>query len=264
MITETIKGLIIGVSMLIPGVSGGTVAIICGIYYELIEAVDTFFKDIKKNILILVSVALGGAIGVLLFSNLILEVYETYQVPMLYFFIGAVLGSVPLLFKTAGIKKVKLKTFIYPLIGILCILLLDAIPKNILDVEAEGVLGYIILFIISIFLATPLVLPGISFSYMLLILGLYEKTLTAIHTLNLLYLIPMCLGILIGIFITARIIRLVLRKYPSQTYLVIIGFVLASIKDIFPGVPQQGELIISLLLMIISFTAIYKISEKNI
>ena len=257
-----INGLIIGVSMLIPGVSGGTVALICGIYYKLIAAVDTFFEKPKENFKFLLSVAMGGIIGILVFSKLILLTYNTYKTPMVYLFMGAVLGSIPLLIKSAGVKKIDLKTITYPLLGIAIVLLLECLPKDLFIINADGLAEYIVIFLIGIVLATALVLPGISFSYMLLILGLYEQTLGAIETVNIVFLFAMGTGVLLGIFLTAKIIRIILRKYPKQTYLVIIGFVIASIKDVFPGIPYGTELLVSALLLLGSFYTIYKISNK--
>ncbi len=262
MLSDMINGLIIGVSMLIPGVSGGTVALICGIYYKLIAAVDTFFEKPKENFKFLLSVAMGGIIGILVFSKLILLTYNTYKTPMVYLFMGAVLGSIPLLIKSAGVKKIDLKTITYPLLGIVIVLLLECLPKDLFIINADGLAEYLVIFLIGIVLATALVLPGISFSYMLLILGLYEQTLGAIETVNIVFLFAMGTGVLLGIFLTAKIIRIILRKYPKQTYLVIIGFVIASIKDVFPGIPYGTELLVSALLLLGSFYTIYKISNK--
>ncbi len=262
MLSDMINGLIIGVSMLIPGVSGGTVALICGIYYKLIAAVDTFFEKPKENFKFLLSVAMGGIIGILVFSKLILLTYNTYKTPMVYLFMGAVLGSIPLLVKSAGVKKIDLKTITYPLLGIAIVLLLECLPKDLFIINADGLAEYLVIFLIGIVLATALVLPGISFSYMLLILGLYEQTLSAIETVNIVFLFAMGTGVLLGIFLTAKIIRIILRKYPKQTYLVIIGFVIASIKDVFPGIPYGTELLVSALLLLGSFYTIYKISNK--
>jgi len=248
--------------MLIPGVSGGTVAIICGIYYKLITAVDTFFKEPKENIKFLVAVAVGGGIGVLGFSKLILFVYNTYKVPMVYLFMGAVLGSVPLLCKCAGVKKLNLKTIIYPVLGIVFVLLLECIPKDLFVINVDGLFEYMVIFFVGIILATALVLPGISFSYMLLILGLYEQTLMAIENFQFLFIFAMGTGVLLGIFLTAKVIRIILRKYPKQTYLVIVGFVKASLKDVFPGLPTGEELLISTILLFGSFYTIYKLSNK--
>ncbi len=262
MLSDMINGLVIGVSMLIPGVSGGTVALICGIYYKLIAAVDTFFENPKENFKFLISVAIGGVIGILAFSKLILFVYDTYKTPMVYLFMGAVLGSIPLLCRSAGVKKLNLKTVLYPILGLAFVLLLECIPKDLFVINADGLVEYLVLFLIGIVLATALVLPGISFSYMLLILGLYEQTLMAIETVNIIFLFSMGMGVLIGIFLTAKVIRIILRKYPKQTYLVIIGFVIASLKDVFPGLPNGNELFISTLLLLGSFYTIYKISNK--
>jgi len=255
-------GLIIGVSMLIPGVSGGTTALICGIYYKLIVAVDSFFEQPKENLKLLLSVATGGVIGILAFSKIILVTYNTYKIPMLYLFIGAVLGSVPLLIKSAGVKKINLKTFIYPLLGIIIVILLELVPKDLFVINADGILEYFILFFVGIILATALVLPGISFTYMLLILGLYEQTLSAIENFNITFLFSMGTGVILGIFLTAKVIRIILREYPKQTYLVIIGFVIASLRDVFPGIPTGSELIVSIILLFVSFYIIYRISDK--
>lgn len=262
MLIDMLKGLVIGASMLIPGVSGGTVAIICGIYYKLIAGIDTFFKNPKENIRFLASVAIGGAVGVLAFSKLILLVYNSYKVPMLYLFMGAVLGSIPLLYRCAEIKKFNFKILIYPILGISFVLLLECIPKDLFVLNANSLFEYMIVFLVGIVLATALVLPGISFSYMLLILGLFEQTLSAIENVNVLFLGSMGMGVLIGIFLTAKVIRFILRKYPMQTYLVIIGFVIASLKDVFPGIPTGNELLLSTLLLFGSFYGIYKVSNR--
>lgn len=262
MLSDMINGLIIGVSMLIPGVSGGTVALICGIYYKLITSVDTFFEKPKENIKFLSSVAIGGIIGVLAFSKLILFVYNTYKTPMVYLFMGAVIGSIPLLCRSAGAKKINLKTILYPILGLAFVLLLEYIPKDMFVINADGLAEYLVIFLVGIVLATALVLPGISFSYMLLILGLYEQTLMAIETVNIIFIMSMGMGVLVGIFLTAKVIRIILRKYPKQTYLVIVGFVIASIKDVFPGIPTGEELLISTILLFGSFYTIYKISNK--
>ena len=90
-----ISGIIIGAAMLIPGVSGGTTAIILGVYDRLVAAVASFFKDVKKNIIFLAVLAVGGVIGLLGFSKLLLKLVELWEVPMLLLFIGATSGSFP-------------------------------------------------------------------------------------------------------------------------------------------------------------------------
>ncbi len=262
MLSNLIKGIIIAVSMLIPGVSGGTTALMCGIYYKLIDAIDSFFENPKENLRLLLSVAIGGIIGILVFSKIIHLTYSTFRIPMLYLFMGAVLGSIPLLVKSSGVRKINYKTCIYPIIGVLVVILLGIIPKDLFVINANGLFEYFMIFFIGIFLATALVLPGISFTYMLLILGLYEQTLAAIENFNITFLFAMGTGVILGVFLTVKVIRIILRKYPQQTYLVIIGFVLASLRDVFPGIPNGSVLIVSIILFLLSFFTIYKVSDK--
>ena len=111
---DTFKGMFIGACMLVPGVSGGTIAIILDVYDKLISSVSSFFKDIKGNILTLLTICGGAVIGIIMFSKAILFVVNDYAFTSMYLFLGAVLGSIPLLLKKAKIKKFSTGLIIYP------------------------------------------------------------------------------------------------------------------------------------------------------
>ena len=111
-----VYGVVIGAAMLIPGVSGGTTAIILGIYDQLVAAVASFFKDIKKNFLFLIVIALGGVAGILLFSKLLLRLISLWEVPMLFLFIGATSGSFPLLVRKSR-EGFRLSSILFLLLG---------------------------------------------------------------------------------------------------------------------------------------------------
>ncbi|WP_051824022.1 undecaprenyl phosphate translocase family protein [Clostridium sulfidigenes] len=102
-----LKGMVIGVSNVIPGVSGGTMAVVLGIYDKLISAVNSFFKDWKKNIFFLGEIAIGAGLGIILFSKLITNLLTNHPEPTNFFFIGLILGSFPMLYKRATKGKVK-------------------------------------------------------------------------------------------------------------------------------------------------------------
>ena len=107
-IINALKGIVIGVSNVIPGVSGGTMAVVMGIYDKIIYSVNNFFKDIKKNILFLGSLGIGAVVGILLFTNLIDYLLKSYNEQTNFFFIGLILGTAPLLFKKAtGFTSIK-------------------------------------------------------------------------------------------------------------------------------------------------------------
>lgn len=263
LISNTLKGVCIGSSMLIPGVSGGTVAIILNVYDELISAISSFFKNPKKYIITLLTIAGGGLIGILLFSKAILYITNSYTYPMMYLFMGAVLGSIPMLYKKAKIKKFSLSTVLYPVIGAAVLILVEKIPKDIFKTDVNTTFfSYFILFLVGIILSVALVLPGISVSYMLLIFGIYESTLIAIDEMQILYLLSLGLGVVIGILLSTKLLEKAMNNYPQATYLLIIGFVLLSLRDIFPGFAKGFEMVIPLVSFIIGFSLIYFISTR--
>lgn len=263
LISDVLKGICIGASMLIPGVSGGTVAIILNVYDKLISAVSSFFKNPRKHIITLLTIAGGAIVGILLFSKVILYITNTYTYPMLYLFMGAVLGSIPMLYKKAKIDKFSISTILYPILGAIILILVEMIPVNIFKTNVNAsFFSYLMLFLIGIILSVALVLPGISVSYMLFIFGIYETTLTAIDEMQVLYLLSLGFGVVLGILLSTKLLENAMKNYPQETYLLIIGFVLLSLRDIFPGFAKGFDMIISSITFILGFSLIYFVSIK--
>ncbi len=260
--SNILKGLVIGSAMLIPGVSGGTTAIILDVYDDLISSISSFFKETKKSLYTLITVGIGAVLGILLFSRAILYVTNKFYVPMMFLFLGAVLGSVPMLYKKADIKKFNAGLIIYPLIGAACVYLLELIPKDSLKIPVgAGFYSYLIVILAGIVLSIGLVLPGISVSYMLLILGIYETTLSSIENMQYMFLLSLLFGVALGVVLTTKLLEYTMKMYPSQTYLLIIGFVLASLKEVFPGIPYGMDIVSSLITLIAGFSAVFYLSK---
>ncbi len=233
-----LKGTVIGSSMLLPGVSGGTTAIILGIYDKIIAAVSSFFRHPKQNLIFLCAIIAGGLFGMLAFSKGLLYVTETYPLPMHYLFIGAILGSIPLLIKKSTIRQITPKAFFYPVIGAALVFILELLPENLFAfTELTGPADYLLLFTAGLITAVALVLPGLSVSFMLLVLGIYEPTLQAIGTMNLAFLLPLLISVCIGIVVSTKLLGTAMARHPQGTFLIIAGFVLASLKSVYPGLP---------------------------
>lgn len=257
-----LKGAVISSAMLIPGVSGGTTAIILDVYDDLISSISSFFKETKKSLFTLSTVGIGAILGIIFFSKAILFVTNKFYVPMMYLFLGAVLGSVPMLYRKAEIKKFKISCLIYPLIGAACVFLIELIPKDALKISVDsGIYSYLIVVLAGIILSIGLILPGISVSYMLLILGIYETTLMSIENKQYMFLVSLLLGVAIGVLLTTRLIEYTMKNYPQGTYLLIIGFMLVSLKEVFPGIPYGIEIITSLITLLVGFIAVFYLSK---
>ena len=263
-ITAVLKGLTIGGLMTVPGISGGTIAMILGIYKKLISAMNGLFERDKKSFLFLLQVGLGGLAGIVLFSGYVLGLYEKFPMPMSYFFIGAVLGGAPFIYKSANEKKFRATSVLYPLIGIVIVTLITLLPEGIFTPgETFGIKEIALQMLGGVIVAIAFVLPGISVSQMLLMLGLYETTMHAVHTLNVLPLIPLGVGVALGTVATAKLMDKAINRFPNATYLIIFEFILGSVRDLFPGIPSLTEGVICIVTAVAGFFAIYTISKKT-
>jgi len=235
------KGMLIGSTMLIPGVSGGSMAIILGIYDRLVGAVSSFARNIKENILLLLMFALSAGVGMFLLAKPILVLWEMYPKAMGFFFMGAVAGGIPAIYKEAKVEKMKWRYAAYVLIGFLiaAVMLLPGIQSVALS--KDGQLSVLYLFVAGIIAAVALVLPGISVSFLLLFLGLYDELMRAVSEMNIAFLAPVGLGILVGIVLTTKALERAMKNYPKITYLMILGFVTGSLLEVFPGMPVGYE-----------------------
>ncbi|TDT50264.1 putative membrane protein [Fonticella tunisiensis] len=259
-----LKGLAVGVATMIPGVSGGTMAVILGIYDDLIHSIGSFFEDWKKHTSLLFQVGLGGLAGILLFSKLLETALNNFPFAMRFLFIGVICGGLPVLFRKSAEGKRGKWDFLYLLAGFIIVLAMSAEPATAALVTSTGFLSIILLLIAGVIIAVALILPGISASFMLLALGLYDFTLKAINDRNIAFLIPIGLGVLIGTLATTRTIERVLRRYPGKTYMLITGFVTGSLIPVFPGIPQGFSILSSIFAFASGFALIRWISKKDI
>ncbi|MBO5373063.1 MAG: DUF368 domain-containing protein [Lachnospiraceae bacterium] len=256
------KGLVIGGTMLVPGVSGGSMAMILGIYNQLISAVSSLFSNLRKNLLFLIQFVAGAGIGILLFAKPLLTLIELYPKPMLYFFLGAVAGGVPLIYKQAKVKHFSFFYLFYILIGILLVSMFALFPTDVFSANNYHATSQMLfLFIAGLIAAIALVLPGISVSYLLLVLGLYDKTMQAISAFDMGFLVPLGFGVLAGILLVTKTLEFAMDNYPKITYFIILGFVLGSLYETFPGLPVGLEWIICSLMVATGFLVILILSE---
>jgi len=252
-----IKGICIGGTMLIPGVSGGTMAMALGIYDKLISSIASFMKHKRENAFFLGMFLIGSILGMIIFARPLLQLLDRYPLPMSYFFIGLVAGSVQMIYKKAAIRKISGKTFYYPAIGVALVMLISLLPAGAFNLNPEtGIIYFLHLAAVGAVAAIALVLPGLSVSYMLLVVGMYEETMMAISVLFLPFLAPLGAGLALGIIKSASFLEHAMKNHPQPTYLIILGFILASMAKVFQGIPTGMEILLCLSLMLAGFATI--------
>ena len=242
-----VKGFIMGIANIIPGVSGGTLALTLGIYERFIQSISHFFSKIKENAKFLLPVVIGMGLSVLSMSRVIDASYEHFPIPTTMLFMGLVIGGVPLLLnKVKGKKEVKQpSSYIIAFITFSIVLLL-ALSEQLFDISLKANLTnmnigrYIALLVVGIVAAATMVIPGVSGSLVLMLLGYYYPILKVVKNLtkfqnlgsNILIAGVFGIGIIIGIIGISKLIEYLLSKFETKTYFGVIGFILASILAI--------------------------------
>ncbi len=272
-----IKGFFIGIANIIPGVSGGTLMITLGIFDELIGAISHFLENFKKNIKFLSLIAVGALLSIVLMSRVVTFGLENYRLPTILFFIGLIIGGVPMLYsKVKNTKKrfANIALFIIPFALLMIMTFAEGglSPVNFNDMN---IFSYILLFLVGIVAAATMVVPGLSGSFMLILLGYYEPILGAIKEFtsfdniisNGIVLSVFGIGVLIGIVLVAKLIEFLLKKYEIKTYFVILGFVFGSIISIYITAYGDGlsfsfmHIALGIVLAITGFMISYKLGD---
>lgn len=237
-VINVLKGIVIGVANAIPGVSGGTMMVIMKVFDRLLGAVTLNLKKLKENFVFLLTIIIGMGIGVILSSKVLSVCFEQFYVQTQFFFMGVVLGSLPMIYKEATKEKKLSPIHLIPfIIGVAVIigvsLVSESMGANTVRTSLDAS-TFIYLTIISIVAAAAMIMPGLSGSLVLLILGGYQTVIQAVDEMNIPILIPVAIGVIIGIVLCAKLITICLKKWQRGTYSVILGLIFGSFYAIFP------------------------------
>ena len=237
-LARIVKGIVIALGFILPGISGGVLAAILGIYERMIGFLAHPFKDFKENVLYFIPVAIGMLLGIGLFSYPIEYLLENYQVFVLWSFAGAIIGTVPSILKESTRESDRDKidlvwfwiTFIISGLGLYALnFVVGTLSANFLNFVLAGAL-----------LALGVLVPGLSPSNLLLILGLYAPMLTGFKTFDLLgTFFPIGIGAGATLIIFSKLMDYALNNYHSRVYHFIIGIVLSSTLLIL--IPNAGN-----------------------
>lgn len=262
MLKDMAKAFIIGATMMVPGISGGTMAMVLAIYEKLIMSLSEFRKDVKKNLLFLAMFSISALIGIFLLARPILALINHYPKIIIYFFMGLVVGSIPTIYKETEIEKINTKDVISFCAGLVIVLGISFLPEGLLTVTEISFTSIMIHIVSGFLVSIGFILPGISFSYLLLVLGLYTFIIERLGNFDIISLLPFGFGFVLGVLIVVKAIRYALKKYPRVSYIVILGFLIGSLFPIFPGLSNSlSDNFISAILFILGFFIIFFLSK---
>lgn len=244
MIKSVLKGIVIGIANIVPGVSGGTMMVSMGIYDKLIHCITHLFSEFKKSVKFLFPIAVGMVIAIVGSSFALKELFARIPIQTNLLFVGLILGGLPAIGKNVKGKRIRIGHIIAALVFFALVAGMAAMG------ETEGasadlsfsVGNMLVLFVVGVITSATMVIPGVSGSMVLMLMGFYKPVLltitnfiTALVHLDMNgilagcgILIPFGIGVVAGIFAIAKVVEIVFDKYPLYAYWAIIGLIVAS------------------------------------
>lgn len=287
---RVLYGLLVGIASIAPGISGGTLAIALGFYEDLINAVADLLKHFKKNFLYLFPFGVGGLISVAAFSVVINFFFINYPLPTNTLFVGFIVGTLPFImakFRSSLDEGFCRVSHVVTMVAFFVIVLIPVIFELFgISGGSESVaisaspLIIIQLLGVGIIAATTLVVPGLSGTMILTAIGYYKPLLfiastfvTALVTLNfekafsqLVFIIPLGVGVVLGVFLIAKLVSYLFRTIPAYVYSAIIGLIAATplvmLNDVKDYDISLFNVLISILTLLIGFFLVRKFEEK--
>lgn len=244
MIKNILKGMVIGLANIIPGVSGGTMAVSMGIYDKLIHCITHLFKEFKKSVLFLLPIFIGAGLALVALPFVIEKMFASFPLQTNFLFIGLIIGGLPAIWGKVKGNRIGAGHIIVFLVFFAIVAGMAALGETEGNSVAldTGFLSMVKLFFVGIIAAATMVIPGVSGSMMLLLMGYYHPILETITnfirslivfdihgiTRGLSLLVPAGIGVVLGIFGIAKLVEIVFEKYPLYAYSAIIGLIVAS------------------------------------
>lgn len=250
---DFLKGMVIGIGAVAPGVSGGTFAVMLGVYNKLTDAIANIFTNIKKKIIILFPIGLGVLVGILGFSRIMKFLFENHEAQVKFLFIGLMIGTLPSVIKMANKRGFKRK-YLFPAIVTFCITLIFVVlENNVINIIPESNPGTLAYILYGGVIGFGTIIPGISSSFILMYIGAYEMLLDGLVRFDLMVIIPVGIGFALSILLFAKLVNFMFKRFYGYTYYAVIGFVMGSILTIFPGLDFTFEYLIGLGLCFIGY-----------
>lgn len=232
-------GFFLGISIIAPGVSGSVMAVMMGIYGKLITIISHPFRNFKKNVIYLIPMGIGAILSMVIFIQIFNWLFEYYPTPGFLLFMGLIGGSLPMVLREAkeGGKPFKKKYIIGIVAAFAFAVTVGLLARFEVFASGENTNIFYLSLCGGIAGATSMI-PGMSVSIMLMMLGVYAPLLQAASSFDILTILPVVICFIAGMILFSRLTKHVFDKYHSLGYYMVFGFMAGSIISIFPGLPS--------------------------
>ncbi len=269
-VLAALYGLVFGIANIIPGVSGGTMLVVFGCYDKVCGALSLNFKEIKKNIVFLVFFGIGAVIGIVAFSFVMTWLFGAFPTETYMFFMGLIIGSAPLIIRSATVKQKFTPLCLVPFLCALALVVGLAMLEGqtggteTAAASSEGIFGFLLYLAAGFTAAVAMIIPGVSGSFIMVLFGTYATVIASIKALNFAILIPTAIGVLAGLVLGARLISFLMKRWRLMVFSAILGLVAGSLYAIFPaGFGLNSDTFIGAAVLIAGFFIAYTVGRHT-
>lgn len=257
-----LKGIIVGIGGIAPGLSGSVLLVIFGLYQKTLNAISTLFKNFKKNITFLIPLIIGFGIGVLIFSKIVDFFLNNFEMQTRFAFLGLVLGTIPLFFKEVKKNGFSKKYYIF-IVAAACvgIALFSLNSGAFPQIKNPNFLQAVLL---GVAVAASSIVPGVDSAVILSTFGLYELYVSSLANLNFRVLIPAGFGLLIGAFLISFIMNILVKNFYTATFSIIFGLFISIIPSVLNEscvLSLNTTSVISILFLILGFIVSFYLGD---
>ena len=257
-----LKGIIVGIGGIAPGLSGSVLLVIFGLYQKTVNAIGTLFKDFKKNILFLIPLFLGFGVGVIIFSKIVDYFLNNFEMYTRFAFLGLVIGTIPLFYKEVKKEGFDKKYYILIIAAAICGFSLFFVNKDFFPQVTNPNLFQSV--ILGVAVAGSSIVPGVDSAVILSSLGLYELYVSSLASLDFSILIPAGVGLVVGALVISFIINKLIKRFYTATFSIIFGLFLSIIPNVLNESCKIGfnaQSVIAIIIAIIGFGISYFLGD---
>ena len=259
-ILRVLQGALIGLGAVLPGISGGVLCVVFGIYKPVMELLSNPIRNFKTHVPRLIPVIVGAAIGFLGIAKLLAFFLDTYPDQSVCLFVGLIIGILPSLFREAGEKGRSKGSYISLAVALVIVLALLYTLEYVLSVTITPNFGWNLF--CGFCVALSVIAPGLSFSTLLMPLGLYTPFVSALGDLNMEVILPAGLGAIVTVICLAKAINALFEHYYSFAFHAIVGIVIAATIMIVPDTFAQA-LVPNLICLVVGIIAALALDKFN-
>lgn len=259
---DFLKGVLVGIGGIAPGLSGSVMLIILGLYEKSINAISTLFKNFKKNVAFLFPIVLGFGCGILLFSKVVDFFLGNFEFETRYLFLGLVVGTVPLFYKSVKKEGFSKKYYLVIALSFAFGIALFSFNKGLFPVITNPSIFQSVL--LGIAVAGSSIVPGVDSAVILSSLGLYELYVSSIAHMIFPILIPAAFGLIIGAFLISTMINFCIKRFYTVTFSIILGLFISIIPRVLTAechIVSFASFLYALLIGVLGFISSYYFSD---